>query len=98
MPLGEPDTALLLRRLTRGPLARGVPELLLGEEARVWYSTAEASQLDLYLLVNLIDGNRSILQIRNDLSAATQPVSLRAVEKFVRDLEKAKLVELQRVE
>ena len=76
----------------------GVPELLLGEEARVWYSSAEASRLDLYLLVNLIDGNRSILQIRNLLSSATQPVSLRAVERFVRDLEKVKLVELQRVE
>ena len=97
----EPErqaSKVIPRRLTRGPLAGGVPELLLGEEARVWYSTAEASRLDRYLLVNLIDGNRSILQIRNDLSAATQPVSLRAVEKFVRDLEKAKLVELQRVE
>ena len=86
------------RRLTRGPLSGGVPELLLSEEARSWYLTAEASRLDRYLLVNLIDGNRSILQIRNHLSAATEPVSLRSVERFIRDLEKAKLVELQQVE
>jgi hypothetical protein len=70
----------------------------LSEEARVWYSSTEASRLDRYLLVNLMDGNRSILEIRNDLSAATQPVSLRSVERFVRDLETAKLVVLQREE
>ena len=99
--LSEPErqaSKMIPRRLTRGPFAGGVPELLLTEDARVWYSTAEASRLDRYLLVNLIDGNRSILEIRNDLSAATQPVSLGAVERFVRDLEQAKLVELQRVE
>ena len=99
--LSEPErqaSKVIPRRLTRGPFASGVPELLLPEEARVWYSTAEASRLDRYLLVNLIDGSRSILKIRNDLSAATQPVSLRAVDRFVRDLEQAKLIELQHVE
>ena len=99
--LSEPErqaSKVIPRRLTRGPFAEGVPELLLSEEARGWYSTAEVSRLDLYLLVNLIDGKRSILQIRNHLSAATQPVSLRSVERFIRDLEKAKLVELQQVE
>ncbi len=99
--LSEPErqaSKVIPRRLTRGPFANGVPELLLSEEARVWYSSTEASRLDRYLLVNLMDGNRSILEIRNDLSAATQPVSLRSVERFVRDLEKAKLVVLQREE
>ena len=86
------------KRLTRGPLAEGVPELLLSEEDRFWYSTAELSRQHFYFLVNLIDGRRSILEIRNTLSSATQPVSLRAIDQYIRDLEKAGLVELQRIE
>ncbi len=81
------------RRLTRGPLPRRVPELLLAEDRRPWYESEEARALDRYLLVNLIDGDRSVLEIRDALSAATRPVPLTSVERFVQDLETAGIVE-----
>ncbi len=99
--LSEPErlaSKVIPTRLTRGPLAEGVPGLLLSEEDRFWYSSVELSALDFYFLVNLIDGRRSILEIRNTLSSATQPVSLRSVDHYIRDLEKAQLVELQLIE
>jgi hypothetical protein len=83
-------------RFTRGPLSGGMPQLRLPEHDRDWYETAEAQSLDSYLLVNLIDGERSILEIRKQLTAATQPVLLEAVDRFVRDLAKVGLVELEK--
>ncbi|MFQ5739428.1 MAG: DUF4910 domain-containing protein [Acidobacteriota bacterium] len=85
-------------RLTRGPLSDRLPELRLPETDRAWYASPEARSLDTYLLVNLIDGKRSILDIRNDLSAATLPVSLQAVDHLVRDLAKVGLVELKEIQ
>ena len=85
----------LPRRLTRGPLAPGIPESSLSGADRVWYSSVEAQSLDKYLLLNLVDGNRSVLDIRNALTAATRPVPLRAVERFLRDLEAAGVVEIR---
>ena len=54
--------------------------------------------LDGYLLVNLIDGRRTILEIRNALTGADYPVSVSAVRRFVQDLAKARLVDLRRVD
>ena len=82
-------------RLTRGPLARGLPRIRLSQEDQNWYETPEARALDFYLLINFIDGNRSILEIRDTLSAVTQKVSLFTVEHYIRDLVKAELVELR---
>ena len=65
-------------------------------DEKEWYKTPEAQKLDTYLLVNFIDGLRSILEIRNTLSAATQPVSLEVVDHFIRDLAKLRLVELEK--
>jgi hypothetical protein len=93
-PEEESTAAMLPTRLTRGPLAAGLPQLQLPESDRLWYSTAEARSLNKYLLVNLIDGKRSILDLRNHLSATTQPVSLSAVERYIRDLAKVGLVRL----
>ena len=83
-------------RLTRGPLSQDLPQAKLSETERGWYQTAEAQSLDTYLLVNFIDGTRTILDVRNSLAAATQPVSVVAVHRFIQDLAKAKLVELRR--
>jgi hypothetical protein len=83
-------------RLTRGPLAEDLPQAHLSETERGWYETAEAQSLNAYLLVNFIDGTRTILDVRNSLAAATQPVSVIAVHRFIQDLAKAKLVELRR--
>ncbi len=82
-------------RRTRGPLARGIPERMLSAAERKWYDDP-AHEFDRYLLVNFIDGTRSILAIRDDLSAATQPIDLAVVDHFIRDLAKAGLVELKR--
>ena len=83
-------------RTTRGPLAEGLPQSRLTAGDQIWHGTPEAQKLDNYLLVNLIDGRRTILEIRNALSGATYPVSVSAVRRFVQDLAKARLVELRR--
>ena len=83
-------------RVTRGPLANGLPESRLTPEEKEWYKTPEVQELNTYLLVNFIDGQRSILEIRNTLSAAYQPVSLEIVDHFIRDLAKLRLVELKK--
>ena len=82
-------------RLTRGPLASGVPEFSLGKARKLWYLEEESKSLDRYLLVNLIDGSRSILDIRNDLSAMTEPTPLQTIERFILDLESAGVIELR---
>ena len=83
-------------RVTRGPLANGLPESRLTPDEKEWYKTPEAQKLDTYLLINFINGLRSILEIRNTLSAATQPVSLEAVDHFIRDLAKLRLAKLKK--
>jgi hypothetical protein len=84
-------------RTTRGPLADGLPQSRLTAGDQIWHGTPEAQKLDRRLLVNLIDGRRTILEIRNALSGATFPVLVSAVRRFVQDLSKARLVELRRV-
>ena len=83
-------------RTTRGPLAEGLPQSRLTAGDQIWYGTPEAQSLDEYLLVNLIDGRRTILEIRNALSGATSPVAVSAVLRFVQDLAKTRLAELRR--
>ena len=83
------------RRLTRGPLARRLPESRLPQEEQGWYLTPEVAQLDRYLLVNLIDGERSILDLSDDLAAAGKAVALATVVRFIEDLGRTGLVELQ---
>ena len=83
-------------RVTRGPLAPGLPRSRLTSQEQAWYEEPQSQILDSYLIMNFIDGRRSILDIRNDLSAATEPVALEVVEHFIRDLAKLRLVELRR--
>ena len=84
-------------RLTRGPLAPDLPKARLSDLEQSWYETSEAQSLDQYLLVNFIDGERTILDIRNALAGASQPVSVIAVHHFIQDLAKIQLIELHRV-
>ena len=84
-------------RLTRGPLAPDLPKARLSDLEQSWYETSEAQSLDQYLLVNFIDGERTILDIRNALAGASQPVSVIAVHHFIQDLAKTQLIELRRV-
>ena len=83
------------KRRTRGPLANGLPQRRLPLAEQSWYETESARSLDIYLLVNLIDGVRTILDLRNDLTAITEPVALSAVDRLVRDLARTGLVELE---
>ena len=87
---------LVPSRVTRGPLAPGLPQSRLTSQEQSWYETSEAKNLDQYLLLNFVDGNRSILDLRNIFSAATEPVSLETIDHFIRDLAKLRLVELRR--
>ena len=82
-------------RLTRGPLALDLPQERLSEVERSWYETPEAQALDTYLLVNFIDGRRTVLDIRDVLAAASEPVSVVTVHHFIRDLARARLIDLQ---
>ncbi len=82
-------------RLTRGPLPPDQPSLLLPEARRAWYEGPDFRSLDAYLLVNLIDGHRSILDIRNLLSAATRPVQLQDVDRYIRDLRTTGFISLE---
>ena len=84
-------------RLTRGPLAPDLPKARLSNLEQSWYETSEAQSLDQYLLVNFIDGERTILDIRNALAGVSHPVSVIAVHHFIQDLAKTQLIELRRV-
>lgn len=85
-------------RLTRGPLASGLPESRLSKEEASWYSGQEARRLkDRYLLVNFIDGKRTIAEVRDAYAAAKfESIPIGVVERFIRNLEKAGLVRLER--
>ena len=95
-PQERTASKLIPSRITRGPLAPGLPQSRLIFQEQSWYETSEVKNLDRYLLLNFVDGNRSILDLRNILSAATKPVSLETVDHFIRDLAKLRLVELRK--
>jgi hypothetical protein len=81
-------------RLTRGPLDFRLPESKLDSASAAWYSTKEFT-LDgdmSFELVNFIDGKRTVLDIRNALSAEFQPVELKVVARFIEDLVKVGVV------
>jgi hypothetical protein len=48
-----------------------------------------------YELVNFIDGERNMLQIRNALSAEFQPIPFEVVEEYLKALEKAGLINIK---
>jgi len=87
-----PDTRIP-QRLTRGPLAGGLPESKLSPEAAAWYGTEGRALSRLrFELVNFIDGKNTVSQIRNAVSAEYRPVERALVARFIEDLEKAGLV------
>jgi hypothetical protein len=75
-------------RLTRGPLGGGLPSSGLKGERAEWYTSGRNPLGGNYAfeLVNFIDGERSITQIRDALSAEFGPVPTQAVARFVEDL------------
>jgi hypothetical protein len=77
-------------RLTRGPLDFGLPASRLSSPEAAWYRSKEFTlNGDMrFELVNFIDGNRSVSQVRNALSAEFSPVELRSVSRYIEDLVK----------
>jgi hypothetical protein len=82
-------------RLTRGPLAGGLPAGLLSPDRAAWYASPRNPLRGSYAfeLVNFIDGERDITAIRDALSAEFGPVPTEAVARFVEDLVEAELAE-----
>ena len=82
-------------RLTRGPLDFGLPASRLDPEAAVWYGSPEfqLSGNARFELVNFIDGERSITEIRNALSAEFGPLPTAAVARYLEDLVEVGVVE-----
>ena len=79
----------------KGPLASGYLAEKLGDE------TIE-EKLPLrgniaYETINFIDGKRSLLDIRNAVSAEYRPIELKSVEAYLRLLEKVGLVRIEEV-
>jgi hypothetical protein len=75
-------------RLTRGPLDFGLPASQLDSDAAEWYRTSDfpLSGNARFELVNFIDGERTISDIRNALSAEFAPVPTEAVARYLEDL------------
>jgi aminopeptidase YwaD len=75
-------------RLTRGPLGSGLPASQLPAADAAWYFSPEntLSGNMPFELVNIIDGTRTVTEIRNALSAEFGPVSTESVSHYVNDL------------
>lgn len=78
-------------RLTRGPLQSSnpsVPERDLPEKRASWYASDAnpLSSMHRMEIVNFMDGERTISDIRHAVSAAYGPVPTAAVARFVNDL------------
>lgn len=82
-------------RLTRGPLAGGLPASALSPERAAWYTSPQNALRGNvpFELVNFIDGERTITEMRDALSAEFAPVPTQAVARFVEDMVTAGLAE-----
>jgi hypothetical protein len=83
-----PNDERVAVRTTRGPLAFDLPERLLPTEAAAWYASPEftLSGEERFELVNLLNGARTIGEIRNALAAEFGPIPLAVVARYVEDL------------
>ena len=81
-------------RLTRGPLDFGLPESKLSDSDVAWYRSRAfgLSGNQRFELVNFIDGDRTVTDIRNALSAEFETVSTDVVSRFISDLVKVGVI------
>ena len=97
-PDGQGDMRIPVRT-TRGPLDFGLPQSKLSDEDRQWYQSKEFT-LDgdeRFELVNFIDGQRTIAEIRDMLSAEFGLISTQTVSHYIDDLVKAGVVRWARM-
>jgi hypothetical protein len=85
-------------RSTRGPLDFGLPESRLTPDAAAWYSSSEftLSGNERFELVNFVDGERSVTEIRDALSAEFGPVPLEVVARYLDDLARVGVLSWER--
>jgi hypothetical protein len=81
-------------RLTRGPLSFSLPESNLPEPERAWYRSPDFPLHGdaRFELVNLIDGKRTVSDIRNALSAEFTSFKTEAIARYLEDLVKVGVV------
>ncbi|MEX0736843.1 MAG: DUF4910 domain-containing protein [Bacteroidota bacterium] len=86
----KPDRRVPVR-LTRGPLSSDVPFTALPPEALVWYrgEGARLNGMHRWEIVNMMDGKRSVSEIRNFVSAYYGEIETDLVARYVEDLIKA---------
>lgn len=92
---GESVDRRVPRRLTRGPLDFDLPASELAPDRAAWYSSREfnLSGNARFELVNFIDGERTVTEIRDALSAEFGPVSTKVVARYLEDLVRVGVVE-----
>jgi hypothetical protein len=83
----NPDTRVPLR-LTRGPLDFDLPASRLRGTDSLWYSSPDfiLTADERFELVNFIDGQRTVSEIRNALSAEFRPIETGTVARYTADL------------
>lgn len=82
-------------RTTRGPLGAGIPESALPDARLAWYGQEGRvlSGTMRFELVNFIDGDRSVSEIRNLLAAEFGPIDQTIVARYLEDLVSAGVAE-----
>ncbi|MBM3792129.1 MAG: DUF4910 domain-containing protein, partial [Acidobacteria bacterium] len=88
----RPDARVPVR-LTRGPLAGGLPESRLDEAGAAWYRM-EGRALSgnaRFEILNFIDGTRTVSAVRNAVSAEYGPIDRALVAHYIEDLVRAGL-------
>jgi len=82
-------------RTTRGPLGAGIPEDALDDDRLAWYGQEGRvlSGTVRFELVNFIDGERSVSEIRNLLAAEFGPIDQTVVARYLEDLVAAGVTE-----
>jgi len=75
-------------RITRGPMVNGIPESKLPEQDENWYHSAgRALRGNIrFEIVNFINGKRTILEIRNAVSAEYETIETDIVAHYIEDL------------
>jgi len=93
----DKELKLIPKRLFKGTLDFGVLKKTLSEKELEWYEAREKDE-DLGKksaeVLNFMNGKRSVYEIMKAVSAEYGETNPEHVLKFLRDLEKAKLVEL----
>jgi hypothetical protein len=81
-------------KATRGPIDFGLTESQLSPELATWYSSSELPLTgdERFELVNFIDGQNNVTEIRDHLSAESRPGALGVVARYLDGLVRVRVV------